>query len=256
MKKIFHFIIAAGLVCALFSSCQKDDFVSVPPTPPSLQSLKIDCSALPTATKSGEVNPAAVFLTFWEGIYNSIINIPVGGFEAAVNVQPQYVDGTWVWDSQYKSYKVRLVASEDGNKYNWELQVSGNHWGRTEYFTWIKGWSRKNGGSGEWSILVGPDDTEVLITSEWVADEGEVKYTSLNCSVDHAIGTFFEFYNNSNVTYTRGASDNSYDSTIVISYSQIGNIDIEVVVEWNSKTGDCRIKSPVFYFDSKWHDWD
>lgn len=172
-----------------------------------------------------------------------------------INVEPQNIDGTWVWENAYKTYSIRLVATESGNKYYWELQVAGASKYRTEYFTWITGWSKKNGSEGAWNILVGPDDTDVFITSEWEVRRDEMARVTLTCKVSHAIGTIGEFFNDSSITYLRGASDNAYDSTLDIVYCQIGLVPVEVTVEWNTKTGDCRVMSPLFYFDSKWHEW-
>lgn len=255
MKKLVKIIFVSVLSVVLASSCTKEDFGSRAPEPPSMGTLKIDYSAIPSESKikALDINPASIYLKFWNGIYESIINIPIRGFQSCLKVAPEYIDGEWIWNSCFKTYNIRLVACEQGNKYVWELQVAGFSGRETEYFTWIKGWSSRNGKNGEWSILIGPDDTDVFITSVWTAKEGEVTSATFTCSVDHMIGSFGEFFNDSSITYLHSASDNAYDSTLEITYAQIGNILINVTVEWNSRTGDCRIRNA---FDGAWHDWD
>lgn len=270
MKK--HIILSLmAAACCIFGSCEKENACA--PVPPPAQTLSIDFKALPfaTATKSGnDVDPGYnhsltpitdIIFGIWEHIYNSIVNIPVGSFDAALNVNP--VDGgngEWIWDSTYKNfgrtYGVKLIATDAGKKTDWELKVSCDGLLGYNDYAWITGWSSKDGSEGEWFIKAGPHDTDVMLTSSWQAKDGDVQSVRLTYDLDHRHGSISEFFNGSYVEYSHEVTDKAYDSSLEMHYGQnVMGLDVNAMIEWNSKTGECRINSRKVFDDAEWHKW-
>ncbi len=242
--------------------------------PPSVESLSIDFAKIPikpSATKAGDnIDPGYtndlspitdVIYDIWQHIYNSIIDIPVNCFEAVVSVQPvENGKGEWLWETTvtnaFHTYTVSLIGVEKGKKVNWELQVSRDGLGGFRNYTWITGWSYKDGSAGAWDISVGPHDTSVMITAEWAAVNHDVQSVKLTYNLDHKCGMISEFFNGSYVELLHNASDPAYDCTLIFHYNQnIINLNIDAVIEWNSTTGNCRVTCNKVYSDANWHSW-
>lgn len=271
MKKHILFISLIAAACCTLLSCEKESAST--PVPPPAQTLTIDFGALPFApsTKSGDdVDPGYnhsltpitdIIFNIWQHIYKSIVNIPVGSFDAVLNVNPvEGGNGEWIWESSYKNfgqtYGVKLIGTDAGKKTDWELKIS--HDGLLGYndYAWITGWSAKDGSEGEWYIKAGPRDTDVMLTSSWKAVGNEVQSVKLTYDLDHRHGTISEFFNGSYVEYSHSATDKAYDSSLDMHYGQnVIGLNVNALIEWNSKTGECRINCDKVFDDSSWHKW-
>lgn len=250
MKNFLKTALVAGILCLAMSSCQKDDSGRAPRIP-SVETVRIDLSSLPV-TKAGPSSETLAGLVdvldnIWGHIYQQLINIPVGGLEIVADAQPVRDGNVWTWKvSDYnclgQKYEVALVGKERGNKVEWELSVSRNGLGGFQNYTWITGWSKKDGSEGQWMVSVGPGDTDVLVTSDWKAENGTVMDCRLTYNLGHAIGHIGSFFNGSYIEYINGASDNAYTNTLVARYFQIGHIEAGATVEWNYRTGACRFR--------------
>lgn len=250
MKKTLFVILAASLLCLAANSCRKDDAGSAPKVP-SVETLKIDLSSIP-ATKAGQHSEAItgiveVLDNVWGYIYEQIINVPLKGLEIVADAHPVRDGHVWTWkvsDCNYMGqvYEVLLTGREHGNKVDWELSVSRDGFGGYQNYTWITGWSRKDGSEGQWSVSVGPNDMDLLVTSDWQVKDGSVCDCKLTYNLEHALGTFGAFFNGSYIEYIKGASDNAYTDTLIVNYFQIGNIEVDATIEWNSRTHACRFR--------------
>lgn len=249
MKRLFSVIASACAICFAVASCQKDDSANAPKVP-SVETIRIDLSTLPV-TKSDNSEALASLVSslneFWGYIYDQIINIPVKGLEIVAGVQPVQDGNSYTWkvsDTNIagQTYDVTLTGVVISDKVNWELSVSRDGTGGFQNYTWITGWSMKDGSQGEWYVTVGPGDLDLLVTSSWTAADGEVQSCKLTYNLNHALGTLGSFFSGSYIEYIKGASDNAYTSTLNIHYSLIANITGDIIVEWNTRTKACRFK--------------
>lgn len=270
MKKIIQAAIMMAVLCCISASCQKEDESAAPVLPP-VETLAFDFSQLPiaTATKAGDdIDPAFTLMIspitnilydIWDHLYQAIVNVPVGGFEVIAGLQPvENGNGQWIWESNFtewgQKYGVKLIGTDAGKDVNWELQVSHDGLGSFENYTWIKGWSKKDGSEGEWNITVGPRDTDVIVKSNWKANGNTVENVKFTYSLDHRCGAISEFFNGSVVEYKHAATDPAYDSTLTMQYGQnVHGLDVNAIIEWNSTNGKCRIQCNKFVNPKDWY---
>lgn len=243
-------MLAAPILCVAASSCQKDDVASAPRIP-SIETLRIDFSAIPS-TKAGYHDKeyaelVDVLENVWNHIYDHVVDVPLRGLEIVADARPVRDGHLWTWkvsDNDFlgRTYEVTLTGREHGSKVDWALSVSRNGFGGFQNYTWITGWSKKDGSEGQWSVSVGPDDLDLLVTSDWKVKDGSVSSCRLTYNLSHALGTIGAFFNGSYIEYFKGASDNAYTDTLQMCYYQLGHIAVDATVEWNSRTRACRFK--------------
>ena len=275
MKKLYASLVVAGCICLAAISCEKDNTVRQAPVIPSVETIKIDLSAIPVTktTKAGETTTkvtevgaismmgpetkASVFeavtgftgvlTNLWYYIYEDVLNIPIEGLSIVSDAQPTDEGGIWLWEvSDYdylgQLYDVKLTGEEKGKKVLWELNVSCDGLNGYQNYTWITGWSLKDGSAGQWSVNASPNNTDILIKSDWLAENGEVQSCRITYDLAHGKGTLSEFYNGSYIEYAHAATDPAYDKTLYVNYFQIGDINANATVEWNGTTQLCRYK--------------
>ncbi|MDO5443116.1 MAG: hypothetical protein Q4G10_05545 [Bacteroidia bacterium] len=256
MKKIVYLIFAIAAMTLV--SCSKNDDVqnaSKAPIMPPVESLRMDLPSL-QSTK-GSVEDAAVEL--FKAIYNefvnifleineSIVRVPLEGFEMVAQAQPTENGGVWTWSVSDTNiigqrYNVSLAGEEiTGDKVLWNLSVSKDGLGGFQNYTWIDGWSELDGSAGQWQVRVSPDCTDVLVTSDWTASGGQLQSCRVTYNLEHAVGSVGQFFNGSYIEYLNSATDEHYKESLKIQYFQIGHIGVDLNLEWNEFTGACRIK--------------
>lgn len=267
MKK---FLTLAAISMLLLASCQKKESEMTAPIPPSAESLAIDLDLFRTdETKSlGGAADSFEYVSVkivanWLNIFDNIINVPVEAYkQLIVSAVPVQNGKGWTWTIDYKDvfnqhYTVTLYGEEIEDKVNWELRVSCND-GAEHYenFTWLTGWSSKDGKSGQWQILVGPNDAEVLVTADWAVNGKRDSTVKLTYHLDHQIWGIPRLFNESYIIYSTTTSDATYDTSIESYYNHEGLGFWKVNVEWNSVTGAGRVMSSSYFGDTHWHCWD
>lgn len=254
MRKFLSIALTAAAVLSLTVSCNNDDyeFSEKAPEVPDVSTLKIDFPELsPTETRGFAEDSFRILyetaVSIWMNIYESMLNVPMGALEIVASAEPTYDGGVWTWNiSDYncigQKYAVALEGVEARNRINWKLSVSRSGFGGFQNYTWIEGWSKKDGSAGEWTVRVSPNDTDVMVTSTWTAADGHLKTCRNTYDLKHAIGGIGEFFNGSYVEYSASATDERFSKSMKISYFQIGNLEVGLNLEWNPETKAIRTK--------------
>lgn len=243
-------LIAVLGALSLATSCQKDDFSETAPVVPDVSTLKIEFPDLQQLETKGLVEDSFHFLyktivDIWMDLYENMLNVPMGALEIVGSAEPSYDGGVWTWSvSDYncigQKYAVALAGAEAGEKVNWELSVTRDGFGGFQNYTWLEGWSKKDGTAGQWSVRVSPDDVDVLVTSDWTASNGRLQTCRNTYSLEHALGGIGAFFNGSYVEYSASATDERFNNSLKISYFQIGNHEVALNLEWNPETNAFR----------------
>lgn len=256
-----------AIALTLFASCGKDD--SIAPVPPAAETLAIDLNSFRADnTKSPEsaddffAYVSVKVVSNWLHIFDNIINVPVEAYkQLIVSAVPVQSGKGWTWTVDYKNvfdqhYTVTLYGEELDDIVNWELRVSRNDGADCyENFTWLTGWSSKDGRDGHWEVLVGPDDLNVLVTSDWTVNDSQDKTVKLTYLLAHEYWGIPHLFNESYIVYSTTATEEAYDSSIESCYNHDGLGFWNVKVEWNRFTGCGRVMSSSRFGDSQWHCW-
>lgn len=265
MKKFLILAASALLAAMTFTSCEKEDNGNAPVLP-SVETIKIKMPE--KAVTKADVDPAFNYNAYieqmlenWNKIYETIINIPVHGFELASNVTPVKDGKTWTWSvivtEGLSSYEVSINGTVIRKDHvDWEIKVSGasfwNKWNKTDY-AWITGTSALDGSEGSWRVMAGPSTDVVLVSIDWLAKDCQVQSVKVSYELDQLFGGILATFNGSYVEYSNAASSDEYTDTIVAHYNQKGLGFIDAIVEWNDQTGEFRIKSEADFGDLEWH---
>lgn len=262
--KFFRTIIAILSLGFILTGCVKD---SAPLTPPSPETLKLDLSALSSATKAPEDDNFFTYastnvLCNWHKIINEIACIPFHAFELVIESTPvDQKHGTWMWSASYKdglaTYDVQLLGTDNGDIIDWELKVSKHNLLLEEYheFTWLTGWSSKDGKKGQWSVNVSPYLATVLVSSNWEYVDNEVLKVRLTYELDILHCGIESLFHESYIEFVGMATDEAYTAAAKVHFYQPGDGFIDVDIEWNAETGEGRIKCSTKWNDHKWHCW-
>ena len=246
--KINH-IILLSVLGALFltTSCGKEDeFAQEAPAVPAVSTLKIEFPTLSRIETKGAAEDSfkllyTALVDIWMGLYENMLNVPMGALEIVASAEPTYDGGVWTWRvSDYncigQQYVVALAGTEVGEKVDWKLSVTRDGFGGFQNYTWIEGWSEKDGSAGQWSVRVSPHDTDVLVTSDWIAADGHLLTCRNTYSLEHAMGSLGAFFNGSYVEYSAFATDERFSHSMKICYFQIGDHEVALNLEWNPDT--------------------
>lgn len=271
MKKSIIAIAAVLAGITLFSSCQKDNVEPTAPVLPPVESIMPDLTSFNPVTKADSRNEyfayvADYVVNNWQTIFEQIINIPIQGFQAFVNIQPVYQeDGMWLWQCDVKdgftTYTISLLGKEKKNSMvEWELAVSCEGIFTEKNFVWLTGESTKDGLKGNWKVNVGPTDiispTDVLVTSEWECDVNhKIKQVDLTYQLGHLCCGINPFFHNSKLSYMAYATDNAYDHSVSAFYNHMGLGWWKADVEWNATDGSGRVMCSSKWNDGDWHAW-
>lgn len=250
MKKFIYKIITVFGIFLLATSCEKDNASKEAPNVPDISTLKIDFPSISTLeTKSGAKDTFhqlyGTIVQIWMNMYENMLNVPMGALEIVASAEPSCEGGVWTWRvSDYncigQKYSVALTGTEVRNKINWELSVTRDGTGGFRNYTWIEGWSKKDGSAGQWSVRVSPKDTDVMVTSDWTASDGHLLTCRNTYSLKHAIGGIDAFFNGSYVEYSAFATDERFTNSLKINYFQIGDLEVGLGLEWNPDTNAFR----------------
>ena len=181
----------------------------------------------------------------WMNLYENMLNVPMGALEIVASAEPTNDGGVWTWNvSDYncigQKYAVALTGTEAGEKVNWALSVTRDGTGGFKNYTWLEGWSAKDGSEGQWFVRVSPHDTDVLVTSDWTAENGRLLACRNTYSLEHAMGGIGAFFNGSYVEYSASATDERFNNSLKICYFQIGDYEVGLNLEWNPETNAFR----------------
>jgi len=261
--KLMKSILAILSLGFILTGCVKD---SEPLTPPSPETLKMDISAL-QSTKAPEDDDFFTYastsvLYNWHKIISEIAAIPFHGFELVVSAQPvDQKHGTWLWEATFKegisTYTVKLYGTDNGDTVDWELKVSKYDLIIKEYtdFTWLTGWSSKDGKKGQWNVAVSPVMASVLVSSNWEYNNDGVLAVKLTYELNLTHCGIEALFNESYIEFVGAATDDAYTASAKVHYYQPGAGFVDVYLEWNGETGEGRIKCESKWSDNAWHCW-
>lgn len=255
----------------IFSSCQKNDVEKTAPVLPPVESIMPDFTSFNPATKADSRNEYLAYVTDyvisnWKTVYEQIINIPINGFKAFVDIQPVYQgNGMWLWrcdvSDGFTTYTVSLIGKEKrGDMVEWELAVSSEGLFALKNFVWLTGESTKDGLNGSWKVSVGPTDiispTDVVVSSDWECyDNHQIRKVDLTYALGHMCCGINPFFHNSTISYMAYATSDAYDHAVSAYYNHMGIGWWKADVEWNAADGSGQVKCSSKWNDGNWHSW-
>jgi hypothetical protein len=273
MKKIIPLLIVAAALIALPAGCKKDK--GKPPALPPYQSMEIDFSDFVAGKKSLVVHNQSkdipdpdenfTFSAGIVGIWNTILvvnlAVPVTAFRLAANTNPVWIaDKTWEWKYNVTgiagTWKARLVGKILSDKVEWEMYISKDGTPAYAEFVWFTGTSALDGNGGQWVLNYSQQFQEPYLQIDWEktgSQVGLIKYTYIRNQRDDRSPDPFK---NSYIEYGQTtASFNAY-YTVHIYESLIIEDFVDVFIEWNTTSGEGRVKALYKFGDNNWHCWD
>jgi hypothetical protein len=261
MKKTLPLILAIMMITGFLSGCKKE---GAPPTLPPAESMQMDFSNFNSTSKSSEAAfynkgvddtywQAAVFIVgTWRLIIASTLAIPVASFKVASDQDPAFLgDKKWQWSYSVNAagvtYKARLTGEIRASDVKWEMYVAREGTDAFAEFKWFEGTSKLDGSGGQWILSESNLLQTPILQIDWTKSGttiGNVKYTYLKSGssngayIDHGLTT-----SSLNAYFTI-----HYFSTSLARFSDVN-------IEWNTTSGNGRIKSSDF-LDGEWHCWD
>lgn len=273
MKKSNIAIVSFLAGACIFASCQKNDAEASAPVLPPVESIMPDLSSFNPVTKADADSRNEYFayvadyvINNWQKVFEQVINIPVQGFQAFVDIHPVYQgNGMWLWQCDvrdgFTTYTVSLVGKVKRNSMvEWELAVSSKGLITLKNFVWLTGESTKDGLKGNWKVSVGPTDlispTDVIVTSEWECNSAkEVQKVDLTYALGHMCCGINPFFHNSTISYMAYATDDAYDHSVSAYYNHMGLGWWKADAEWNASNGSGQVRCSSKWGDSDWHKW-
>ncbi|MFO7573561.1 MAG: hypothetical protein R6W67_00185 [Bacteroidales bacterium] len=273
MKRTISLLLVTMLLAGLMPGCKKDK--GKPPVLPPYQSMEIDFSDFTTGKKSFDLQNQAkdipdpdenfTFSAGIVGIWNTIITlnlaVPVTAFKLAANTNPVWIsDKTWEWKYNVTgiagTWKARLVGKILSDKVEWEMYISKDGTPSFAEFVWFTGTSALDGNSGRWVLNYSQEFQEPYLQIDWEktgSQVGLIKYTYIRNQRDDRSPDPFK---NSYIEYGQTtAAFNAY-YTVHIYESLIIQDFVDIFIEWNTTTGEGRVKALYKFGDNNWHCWD
>ncbi|WP_420578538.1 hypothetical protein [Ekhidna sp.] len=255
MKKILTLILIIPLF--IFSSCSDDDGTTQDPKP----EMPPQSSMAPNFDNFEDDGGRIAEITNWTyaatsvGVYSTILYsnlvVPVTAFKVGLNQEATYESDTelWVWEydvlvANKGTYNVRLTADVDGSDVDWTGYVSLD--GSFVDFVWFEGESNLDADAGSWVLYESPETPSPWLSVSWSDDESTGVANSeftIQKEGDY-FGSSIAYEANANATYNRGV--------MIIDTNASNTIE----VDWNSPSGEGRVKSEAYFQDSAYHCWD
>ncbi len=262
MKKVASVALLLILIPLFFSGCKKKKDIGVAPDLPPVESMTIDFSNFTASGKSLEIlsaqkgtensnwNFAATAAGIWHIIIATTLAIPVTSFGTAINQQPEYIsDNTWQWGYDVTigsaTYQARLTGKIETGDVAWKMYITKT--GSYSDFLWFQGTSQLDGSAGQWILYQSNANPVPMLQIDWTKSGdsiGTIKYTFIKSS---------DPFQNSYIEY--GLTSSTLNAYYGIHYYN-GVKFSDVDVEWNTTTGEGRVKSLDYLGDSNWYCWD
>ncbi len=251
LKNTLSLLTILTLVVFMSACTKEDENPTAPEVPPTATMvMEIDDAFVSKAATQENFNAAALQVGVWNVVLTVSLAIPVAAFQAITHSQlPTFVDGTWVWDSDFNvgaiGHNARLEATVVGNNVHWKMYISKDN--AFTDFLWFTGTSVVGNTSGQWLLNAEPNNPTAFLQIDWEVNNNgttQIRYTNIIPGHNDK-GGFIEY----GVTENNPAFDAFY--TI---YHTDG--DFQVDIEWNRATIAGRIKNPNHFLDNAWHCWD
>lgn len=262
MKKVISAAMLLILITVFSGGCKKKHNIGTPPELPPAGSMTIDFSNFTGVKKSLEVLPgqkgtensnwnfAATVAGIWNIIIGTTLAVPVTSFGIAVSQQPEYIgDNTWQWGYDVTlgstTYQARLTGKIETGDVAWTMYITNP--GSYNDFVWFEGTSQLDGSGGQWILNQSNANPVPLLQIDWTKPGdtiGTIKYTFIKSS-DSFQSSYIEY----GLTNT---ALNAYYSIHYYNGVKFSDVD----VEWNTTTGEGRVKSIDYLGDSNWYCWD
>jgi hypothetical protein len=193
---------------------------------------------------------AVLNVGFWGIVAVTILAVPVEAFRASFLHTPvQQPDGSWIW-----SYSVMVGGSVYSAELHGQFIPEGVHWdmsiskeGEYEDFLWYYGEHNLPATEGFWILKKSPVDPPDFIRIDWSRNISPATYTIRYTNIvpdGPENGGYID------VQYAEGAT---YDYSCDI-YNK--SADNHTYIDYNSSTGEGRIKDFNEFDDNDWHCWD
>lgn len=261
MKKLLSLIILIIMIAVFSGGCKKE---GTPPSLPPAESMQMDFSNFNSTSKSSEAafdnkglddtywSTSAIIVGTWRLIIATTLAIPVASFKVAADQDPVYLsDKKWQWSYSVNAagvtYKARLTGEIRASDVKWEMFVAREGADAFAEFKWFEGTSKVDGTGGQWVLSESNLIQTPILQIDWTKSGttiGNVKYTYLKSGSSN--GAFINY----------GLTTSSLNAYFTIHYfsTTLARFS-DVNIEWNTTSGNGRIKSSDF-LDGQWHCWD
>lgn len=259
MKRIIAILLGVSLLSS--QACKDGGPEGPPPALPPEASMVADFSNFQNPTPAPGVEPApgeanvgtnwiysAATVIVWNTVLAVTLIAPVAAFKAAVGRTPTGESGAWVWRYNFMvgtvQHSARLEARPATGGIDWDMYISQS--GGFTDFHWYEGFSKLDGTSGTWSLMLSPSQPVKFLDIVWnrntTAQTGDIKYTNV----------------------MTGSQDNgSYISQAIITGTFDANMELGKAstsnvtrIEWNRATKSGRVRDQAQFGDANWHCWD
>ena len=274
MKKL-SLLVALGLLFVFIQSCEQDPVEGpeeeVAPQLPPLETFVMPFEGFENADTSGLINDEfevesrstpTTFRNWWHGASNVVAwnvilgfgsALPVAAFGEAFNHNPVSAGGgVYIWSYDFelggKMYTAALSGQFiDGGGTKWEMVMSQE--GGFSDVTWYTGTVSRDASSATWVLNQQVDNSTISqpafsieYNNDAVAGEFFIRYTDIRAGSE-GNGNYIEFRTQPNEPFNR-----AYD--IFIEENQL------LEIQWESPTGEGRIRNAKIYDDNDWHCWN
>jgi len=193
---------------------------------------------------------ATLNVGFWNIVGVLGLAVPVASFVESFKHTPvQQPDTSWIWTYDVPVAGVTYTAALHGKYVNtgvrWEMYISKQ--GEFSDFLWYYGESDLSATEGFWVLKNTPAVPTELIRIDWHRNPsnntGDIKYTNIVPGGSE---------NGGFISFAKTIS-NSFDCAYEI-YNKGKNETTNI--EWNSVTGEGRVKDTLHFGDTNWHCWN
>lgn len=233
--------------CALFlavflvagcDSSGADDDDAPPPMPAAAFELQTGLfSETPTTKANTVVNFTAAALRVWPMslILTANLVVPVGVTGAALQADPKFIDGAWVWDMvttvNGQPHEFALTGTIEGSSIDWSMRISA---GQLDDFELYTGTTDLASRTGSWQLYY-PIEGErqlVLIAEFSVENEAEKEIT-------YTVSEVFEQGGGDTIRYATSGDDRGFLWTQQ-------EAALQHLVTWNAATKEGSITADNF----------
>lgn len=227
--------IGCALFLALFalagcdgSGANEDE--APPPMPAEAFALQADLfSQVPTtkAESSTAANFTAAALRVWPTslILTANLVIPSAVTQAALQAEPEFIDGAWVWDATAnvsgQPFQFKLSGTIQGSSVAWSMHVDGNQLDDFELYTGTTDLASRTGSWQLYYLLEG--ERQLVLSAGFSVDDEGVK------EVTFTVPDSFTQAGGDSIRYTADGDEKSF------LWTQQGE-GLEHLVNWNEGT--------------------
>jgi hypothetical protein len=228
-KLSFVFFLALFVFAGCDGSGANED-EAPPPIPAEAFALQADLfSQVPTSKSESSTvaNFAAAALRVWPTslILTANLVVPSAVTQAALQVDPEFIDGAWVWDATAnisgQPFQFKLSGTIEGSSVGWSMHVDGNQLDDFELYTGTTDLASRTGSWQLYYLLEG--ERQLVLSAGFSVDDEGAK------EVTFTVPDVFVQAGGDSVRYTSDGNEKSF------LWTQQGE-GLEHLVNWNEVT--------------------